>query len=74
MRAAVLRTALERETGQIASARETAAGIRVSAPVPTPCGGERWAAILRVVETADQWGSTDAAGHQTVWAIVREDT
>jgi hypothetical protein len=35
---------------------------------------ERWAAILRVVEAADQWGATDAAGRQTVWAIIREDS
>ncbi|MCX5212987.1 hypothetical protein OG689_27590 [Kitasatospora sp. NBC_00240] len=74
MRADELRAALQHATGQHVTSSQTTAGLRLTAPVPTPCVAERWAAILRVVESADQWGATDAAGRQTVWAIVREDS
>lgn len=70
-RAAALRAALERAAGAVATAGEPAPGrVRFTAPVPAGCTAERWAAILRALDSSDTWGSTDATGRTQVWAEI----
>lgn len=42
--------------------------------VEAPADPDAWQALLRVLSTADTYGSSDATGTPTVWAIVREET
>jgi hypothetical protein len=72
VRAAAVRAALERATRAIAEASQQHGRLRFSAPVPIGCTPERWALILRALDSADCWGSTDAAGRTQVWAEIRE--
>jgi hypothetical protein len=68
LRAAVLRTDLERVTGCAAEIREYPTHLRVS--VPAPSDQAVWTALLGVLESADCWGSSDADGPVRVWAAV----
>lgn len=73
--ASALRTALERATGEIATAAPTArpGTLRIAVPVPANPGDEQWERVLLALRSAWRWGSTDAAGRTVVWAEIRED-
>jgi hypothetical protein len=75
VRASALRTALERATGEIATAATTnrPGTLRITVPVPTGSDDPRWRGVLRALESAGRWGSTDSAGRTVVWAEIRED-
>ncbi|MEU9127216.1 hypothetical protein AB0D08_03700 [Kitasatospora sp. NPDC048540] len=73
VRAAALRSAIEQATGELAHAHPTATGLRITASVPTDCGPERWADILKAITVAERWGATDAAGLTQIWAEIQED-
>ena len=68
LRAAELRTDLERITGQAAQTDEYPTHLRVS--VPASVDEASWSTLLDVLRSADCWGSNDADGHTRVWASV----
>ncbi|MDN3023824.1 hypothetical protein [Streptomyces sp. S.PB5] len=72
LRAAELRTDMERATGSAAEIDEYPTHLRVS--VPAPVGEEIWQALLGVLASADRWGSSDASGQVRVWASVTSET
>jgi hypothetical protein len=73
VRAAALRTALERATHETATVEETATGWRISAPVALDRTIADFQAALTAVRTGDDWGSGADAGRLTVWTEIRGD-
>lgn len=71
LRAAVLRTDMERVTGCTAEIREYPSRLRVSVPCPTD--EKTWKALLAVVQSADYWGSSDGTGELRVWAAIKTE-
>ncbi|MFF7561975.1 hypothetical protein ACFZB4_18630 [Streptomyces pseudovenezuelae] len=71
LRAAALRTALERVLGEPVHALSTDRGVRVHAPAPTP-DDQRWAQIYSVLRTGDVWGSSNTPMGPEVWAEIHE--
>ena len=71
LRAAALRTALERALDEPVHALTTSGGIRVHAPAP-PASDDRWPSLLTALRSADRWGSGDTAGTPEIWAEVDE--
>lgn len=69
LRAAELRTDMERAAGHAAEIREHRDQLRVSVPCPTD--EDRWKALLKVVQSADYWGSSDGTGQLRVWAAIK---
>jgi hypothetical protein len=72
LRAAALRTALERALDEPVHLLVTKRGIRVYAPAPPASARSTWAAVLTVMRSADAWGSTDAPGSPEIWAEVED--
>lgn len=68
LRAAELRTDLERITGHAAEIDEYPTHLRVS--VPASVDEVSWPALLDVLRSADCWGSNGTDGHIRVWASV----
>ncbi|MCU7825467.1 hypothetical protein [Kitasatospora sp. DSM 101779] len=74
VRANVLREALERATGEVATTTGKAPGaVRITVTIPERCTDEQWAAVLQVLRSVARWGASDGAGRTVVWAEVQED-
>lgn len=75
VRADALREALERATGEVASATATRVPgtVRITVPIPERCTDEQWAAVLRALTSVARWGATDGSGRTEVWAEIQED-
>ncbi|PBC71768.1 hypothetical protein BX265_6381 [Streptomyces sp. TLI_235] len=74
VRANVLREALERATGEVATTARTAPGtVRITVTIPERCTDEQWAAVLRALTSVARWGASDGSGRTVVWAEVQED-
>jgi hypothetical protein len=72
LRAAALRTALERVLDEPVHALSTATGVRIHVPAPAP-SDDRWRPVLEVLREADAWGSSDTANGPEIWAHVEGD-
>lgn len=72
LRAAALRTALERALDEPVHALSTPRGIRVHAPAPRAGDANTWNQVLAALRTADEWGSTDTTGTPEIWAEIHE--
>lgn len=72
LRAAALRTALERALDEPVHLLATPRGIRVYAAAPPGSARGTWAAVLDAMRSADAWGSTDASGSPEIWAEVED--
>jgi len=70
VRAAALRSALERATGAEVNTTTCPHLLRLTATIPPHCTPERWAQILQALEGADRWGSTDEADQIHVWSEI----
>lgn len=71
LRAAALRTALERALDEPVHLLAVDDGVRLHAAAPAPSNAEVWEAALTALRTADRWGSTDTTGTPEIWAEVR---
>ncbi|GAB2732883.1 hypothetical protein GCM10027072_29380 [Streptomyces bullii] len=71
LRAAALRTALERALGEPVHLLATRRGTRMYADAPDRCD-PAWPRVLEALRSADVWGSTDANGAPEIWAQVDE--
>lgn len=72
LRAAALRTALERALDEPVHTLSTAGGIRIHAPAPAS-RDTRWPALLAALRSADQWGSGDAGDTPEIWAEIHDE-
>lgn len=72
LRAAALRTALERALDEPVHLLSTSRGLRMYAPAPEMRDPE-WPQVLEALRAADQWGSTDANGTTEIWAEVHDE-
>lgn len=72
MRMAVLRTAIERASGSVASVTSRPHGLRVTVAAPPRLSTEQWGSLLSALQLADRWGSGDATGEIVVWAEIKE--
>ncbi|MFE7853761.1 hypothetical protein [Streptomyces sp. NPDC057403] len=64
-----LRAAMEEVTGATATVSEREWYARVTVPMPTDA--EAYEALLKILVTADAWGSYDHTGSVRVWATLR---
>ena len=71
LRAAALRTALERALDESVHLLTTQRGVRLHAPAPQ-VRDPAWPQVLDAMRSADQWGSSDATGTLEIWAEVDE--
>jgi hypothetical protein len=72
LRAAALRTALERALDGPVHTLAVDGGIRLHAPAPSD--NHIWHATLTALRSADRWGSTDVAGGAPeIWAEVYDE-
>lgn len=72
LRAAALRTAVERVLDKPVHLLATERGIRMYAPAPVACD-PAWPDLLHALRSADQWGSTDATGTPEIWAEIHDE-
>jgi len=72
LRAAALRTALERALDEPVHLLVTKRGIRVYAAAPPGSARSTWRAVVDVLRSADAWGSTDTTGSPEIWAEVED--
>lgn len=72
LRAAALRTALERALDEPVHLLTTPCGARMYAPAPE-ARDAAWPKVLDAMRSADQWGSTDATGTPEIWAEVHDE-
>ncbi|MFB7576970.1 hypothetical protein [Streptomyces sp. NPDC056165] len=70
LRAAALRTALERALDEPVHLLVTNSGVRVYVSAPAVTDRAAWLRVIQVLGSADAWGSTDAHGAPEVWAEV----
>lgn len=73
LRAAALRTALERALDDPVHVLSTESGIRVHAPAPAPEDEERWEQVYAALRTADRYGSAYTPMGPEVWAEIRDE-
>ncbi|MFD5631567.1 MULTISPECIES: hypothetical protein [Streptomycetaceae] len=73
LRAAALRTALERALDEPVHALSTDRGTRVHAPAPPTSRKDIWAQALAALRSADDWGSSDATGAPEIWAEIHDE-
>lgn len=73
LRAAALRTALERALDEPVHALAIPSGIRLQAPAPAGSDTKRWHALLEVLRAADLWGSSDTTDTPEIWAVVQDE-
>ncbi|MEV0183797.1 hypothetical protein AB0I54_31615 [Streptomyces sp. NPDC050625] len=74
LRAAALRTALERMLDEPVRLISRPGATRLYAVAPDAYRRETWRLLLDVLGSADKWGSTDASGRPEVWAEVRDES
>lgn len=72
LRAAALRTALERALDDPVHVLATDTGIRVHAVAPPAVEVDRWERVFGVLRTADVWGSSYTPTGPEVWAEIRD--
>jgi hypothetical protein len=72
LRAAALRTALERVLDEPAHTLAVERGIRIHAPAPADQDA-RWGRLLTFLRTADRWGSNDTTGCPEIWAEIHDE-
>ncbi|MFJ6566202.1 hypothetical protein ACIQNU_02190 [Streptomyces sp. NPDC091292] len=70
LRAAALRTALERALDEPVHVLVTPGGIRIHATAPPGDDTATWTAVVTALQTADRWGSSDSTGAPEIWAEV----
>lgn len=70
LRAAALRTALERVLDEPVHVLTTPRGTRVHAPAPPVHAAATWKQVLAALRSADYYGSTDTRGAPEIWAEV----
>lgn len=73
LRAAALRTALERALEEPVHALSIPGGIRIQAPAPSGSDTPRWHAVMDALRAADRWGSNDTADAPEIWAVVEDE-
>ncbi|MFC9847805.1 hypothetical protein ACFWFF_01645 [Streptomyces sp. NPDC060223] len=73
LRAAALRTALERALDEPVHALTTSRGTRVHAPAPPPHDAATWGAVFDALRSADYYGSTDTSGTPEIWAEIQDE-
>lgn len=73
LRAAALRTALERALEDPVHLLREETGIRIHAPAPPSADVERWKQVLVVLRTADVWGGSYTPEGPEVWAVIRDE-
>lgn len=73
LRAAALRTALERALNEPVHLLSTDNGIRLHAPAPPPAEVERWKQAYDALRTADRWGSSYTPQGPEVWAEIKDE-
>ena len=73
LRAAALRTALERALDDPVHVLSTDDGIRVHAPAPAPEDEARWKKVYDALRTADRYGSAYTPMGPEVWAEIRDE-
>ncbi|MET7914477.1 hypothetical protein ABZU45_00805 [Streptomyces avermitilis] len=71
LRAAALRTALERALDEPVHMLATERGIRLHVPAPA-AHHPAWTPVLTALRSADRWGSTDTTGTPEIWAEINE--
>lgn len=74
LRAAALRTALERATGTPVHllATDTGNGLRLYVAA-LDVGDRAWPAVLEAMRSADRWGSTNASGGTEIWVELDDE-
>lgn len=72
LRAAALRTALERALEEPVHLLATEHGVRLHAPSPAAPDPETWEAVLTALRSADRWGSSNQGAIPEIWAEVDE--
>lgn len=73
LRAAALRTALERALEDPVHLLSIDGGIRIHAPAPVPADVDRWTQVYGVLRTADRWGSSYTPDGPEVWAVIHDE-
>ncbi|WP_432135136.1 hypothetical protein [Streptomyces sp. bgisy154] len=73
LRAAALRTALERAVDAPARLLAVEHGMRVYATAPDPSDTAAWERAMSALRSADRWGSTTASGVPEIWAEVHDE-
>lgn len=72
LRAAALRTALERVLDDPVHTLKTDGGVRIHAPAPSP-EDIRWEGVFAALRTGDVWGSSYTPTGPEVWALIRDE-
>lgn len=72
LRAAALRTALERALDEPVHLLATEHGVRLHATAPDASDTKAWEATLAALRTADRWGGSNQHGTPEIWAEVNE--
>ncbi|MGY1500788.1 hypothetical protein ACW4TU_30125 [Streptomyces sp. QTS52] len=70
LRAAALRTALERALGEPVHVLVVEHGVRLHVAAPDSPDSAAWGDVLMALRSADQWGSSDATGIPEIWVEV----
>jgi hypothetical protein len=73
LRAAALRTALERALTEPVHLLRTDDGVRLHALAPPPDEVERWKAAFDALRTADRWGGSCTPQGPEVWAEIKDE-
>ncbi|MFM9566102.1 hypothetical protein [Streptomyces turgidiscabies] len=71
LRAAALRTALERALDEPVHVLVVERGVRLHVAAPDTPSSAAWRDVLMALRSADQWGSTDTTDTPEIWAEVR---
>lgn len=74
LRAAALRTALERALDEPVHVLAMPTGYRVVVAAPDVADLATWQQLFDALRSADRWGSTDTADVPEVWAEVDPDS
>lgn len=72
LRAAAIRTALERALKAPVHALSIEGAIRLHAPAPAP-DDDRWSTVFRALRSADRWGSAYTPQGPEVWAEIKDE-
>lgn len=73
LRAAALRTALERALSGPVHLLATNGATRLHAPAPPGGDIPAWNAVMAALASADRWGSTSTPGGPEIWADVYDE-
>lgn len=73
LRAAALRTALERALGEPVHLLAVERGVRVSVAAPDHTDTATWRSLLAALRSADRWGSSDTTDVPEIWAEIHDE-